>query len=144
MKITGSGQIAGTLQAELEKQQQRRTGAFDAVLEETMAGRAATNEASTSVHPPLRVSMPPLIDPDEAVGRLEAFLDLMDRYSEQIGSQSTLKEIAPLVERMRMEKDQLQMLSDRLPDDDEVRPLLQEAIIRSSVEIVKFNRGDYL
>lgn len=144
MKITGPGQIAGTLQTELEKQQQRQTGAFDALLEETIAGREVSQKTAGPIQPPLRVSMPPVVDSEEAVERLEALVDLMERYREQIGSQATLKEIAPLVERMTQEKDQLQLLSEQLPDDDGLLPLLQEAIIRSSVEIVKFNRGDYL
>jgi hypothetical protein len=42
------------------------------------------------------------------------------------------------------EKDQLSGLLDSMPNDDGLKHILNQTLITASLEVIKFNRGDYI
>ena len=86
----------------------------------------------------------PHADREELAGRVARFLGELEDYAGKLGSGATLRDMSPLVERMSAEQAQLQRLAEHLPLQDDLRRIIDEALVRSSVEVIKFNRGDYL
>jgi len=124
--------------------------AFGAVLEEVLShsnkiaeGRKKTqftNNISTAHwHPSL---------PGEerfVVERAERLLDTLDEYQRKLASpEFTLREIFPLVREIEAENEILGSAISRLPQGNELKQMLNQVIIISSIEMIKFNRGDYI
>jgi len=133
-----------------KKMQARKAGAgeFERMLDEK-AGNVKTPLTAETKAQAVKSSAPLFIDQpisrEEVVSRVMHFLDVMEEYSIKLGSPSaTLKEINPLIARIETEKNDLQRLAESLEPRDELRGILDEALVRSSVEVIKFNRGDYL
>jgi len=79
------------------------------------------------------------------VERTEQFLDLLEQYQTKLmDPQASLRDIHPLIERMEKEKDVLAPLMDSLPQGDELKDILNNALVSATVETIKFNRGDYV
>jgi len=79
------------------------------------------------------------------IDRTEQFLDILDKYQFMLQNPlTTLKDIFPLIQEMGAEKDNLIPMLDSLPHGDGLKDILNQALITSSVEIMKFNRGDYV
>ena len=77
--------------------------------------------------------------------RVENFLDILDEYHQRLGNpQDTLKDIYPLINSMAAEKEDLISSLNSLSDGDELKEILNQTLITSSIEIIKFNRGDYI
>ncbi len=78
------------------------------------------------------------------VDRVERFLDLLDKYRHKLANpQVTLKDIYPLVNEMDAEKENLIPVLNSLPNGDRLKDILNQTLIASSLEIIRFNRGDY-
>ncbi len=76
--------------------------------------------------------------------RTEEFLDLLEQYqSKLMDPQASLRDIHPLIERMEKEKDALAPLMNSFPEG-ELMDVLNNALVTSTVEMIKFNRGDYV
>jgi hypothetical protein len=79
------------------------------------------------------------------VDRVEKYLDLLDEYRQKLANpQVTLKDIYLLINEMEVGKQSLIPVLNSLPDGDGLKDILNQALITSSLEIIKFNRGDYL
>ncbi len=79
------------------------------------------------------------------VERTELFLNILDRYQQKLSNpQATLKDLYPLIQEMEVEKESLIPVLESLPDGDELKDILNQVLITSSVEIMKFNRGYYV
>ena len=79
------------------------------------------------------------------VDRVEKYLDLLDEYRQKLANpQVTLKDIYLLINEMEVEKQSLIPVLNSLPDGDGLKDILNQTLITSSLEIIKFNRGDYL
>jgi len=79
------------------------------------------------------------------VDRVEKYLDLLDEYRRKLANpQVTLKDIYLLINEMEVEKQSLIPVLNSLPDGDGLKDILNQTLITSSLEIIKFNRGDYL
>jgi len=75
----------------------------------------------------------------------EKTLDLLEQYQRAMENpRTTLREIDPLVRSLGEEMKNLHQWAEKMPPSDPLRAILTEAGILSSVEIHKFNRGDYL
>ena len=75
----------------------------------------------------------------------ERTLDLLERYQRAMEDpRNTLREIHPLVQSLAQEMKSLDQWVEKMPPSDPLRGILTEAGILSSVEIEKFNRGDYI
>jgi len=42
------------------------------------------------------------------------------------------------------EKDQLSRVLDSMPNEDRLKDILNQTLITASLEVIKFNRGDYI
>lgn len=125
---------------------------FSAVLKETIdQGSEIKKQApSGSVTGPISVT-PTYINTIgterdmKIADRLEHFLNIMEKYHRKLGDpRFSLKDVHPLVNEMTVEKNNLQPLLESLPDQDPLKGVLNEAMITASLEVVKFNRGDYI
>ena len=81
----------------------------------------------------------------EAISRLEKFLDIMEEYSEKLNNPNfTPKDISPLISKIESEQRDLRVLAESFDKNNGLKGLLDAALIRSTTEVIKFNRGDYL
>jgi len=79
-----------------------------------------------------------------AIGQVENYLNILDEYQEKLGNPDVpLKELSPLLDQMNAENGQLSSALDSLSDEDELKGIVNETLILSSLETIKFNRGDY-
>jgi len=79
------------------------------------------------------------------IEKTENFLDLLEEYKNKLlDPQTTLRDIHPLVQRMESEKETLTPVLNSLPPGDGLKNILNDALITSSLEVIKFNRGDYV
>ncbi len=75
----------------------------------------------------------------------EKALDLLEQYQRAMENpRTTLREIHPLVQSLAEEMKSLDQWVEKMPPSDPLREILTETGILSSVEIEKFNRGDYI
>lgn len=79
------------------------------------------------------------------VQEAENMLELLENYQKQMENPLlTLKDVYPLVERMQHETKRLVPVWENLPEDSAIKDILNRILVASSVEVIKFNRGDYL
>ncbi|MCX8044454.1 MAG: hypothetical protein N3B18_10050 [Desulfobacterota bacterium] len=150
MKIEHAQKLAKNVIPPDTQKLSKKQGAkkFDAVLSDTLNVKLSESQNHTkAVSGPQPLS--PIdsfpIDREDVIGRVIKLLDIMDSYANKLGNpQVTLREISPLIAKIESESSQLKALAESLPPFDDIRPLLDEVLIRSSVEIIKYNRGDYI
>ncbi|MFB3926152.1 MAG: hypothetical protein ACE14T_08855 [Syntrophales bacterium] len=151
MKITP----VATPQKPLHPKQDIKTGnpnnSFDAVLRESMdnaSSPAANRQIVLSPVQPMHDVKCRYADTtfrDQVLQEIEGLLDIMDDYRMNMEDpRATLKEAYPFIERMKDETERLKPLLESLPEGDGARELLNRALVASTVEIIKFNRGEYL
>lgn len=79
------------------------------------------------------------------IKKVEKFLELLDSYAQALfDPQKNLREIAPLVKSLESEKEKLPELVGNLPDGDILKEIVNQTVILSTMEVLRFNRGDYL
>ena len=79
------------------------------------------------------------------VERIHNFLNLLDNYRQQLSDPHvTLRTLEPVMNTIAKEKDQLSGLLDSLPNEDGLKHILNQTLITASLEVIKFNRGDYI
>lgn len=123
---------------------------FDEILQQTI-NRSSNSEAHAMALPPaqnissIRFDLISNFDKAQNIKRVENFLDVLENYQEKLGDPTvTLKEIYPLVAHMESEIDYILPLLESLPKEDKMKNILNSTLITSTVEAIKFNRGDYL
>ncbi|MCF8128894.1 MAG: hypothetical protein K9N10_10300 [Deltaproteobacteria bacterium] len=149
MKVDANPEIARGDYAVKNNTDPKTTGSeFSTILEESLKG--VSNENTT-------VSQGSKIDgisktqfdlfhkpENSAIGQVENYLNMLSEYQEKLGNPDvTLKELSPLLNQMNAEKGQLSSTLDSLSDEDELKGIVNETLILSSLETIKFNRGDY-
>ena len=126
---------------------------FESVLREAARGAEAARGVKTGriVFP--GPSCPAVSFPDtdpagtrrDTLNRAGGLLDLLAEYSSKLNDPAcSLRDLHPIVLRLEDEKDRLVPALETLSDHDGSRDLLNRLLITTSVEIIKFNRGDYL
>ena len=79
------------------------------------------------------------------IKKVEQFLDLLESYTQALFDPKTnLKEIASLVKSLESEKENLAELGENLPDGDVLKHIINQTVILSTIEVLRFNRGDYI
>ena len=111
-----------------------------------------SNTNSENVKPQMITSIPniqtnPLfaVQDSQIIEQTENFLDILEEYQNKLlDPQTTLRDIHPLVQRMESEKETLTPVLNSLPPGDGLKDILNDALVNSEVEVIKFNRGDYV
>ena len=79
------------------------------------------------------------------VKKVEEFFDLLESYIQALSDpKMNLREIATLVKSLEIEKEKLAELGENLPDGDILKEILHHTVIITNVEVLRFNRGDYI
>ena len=151
MKIGSSDEIIKQAGFDMSKKVDAETGpkfgeilnsAMDRSLtseSEAFSTHAASGTPSLGINPITRVARPLPVD------RVDALVDLMDEYQQQLGdSRFSLKDMDPLVRKMETETEKLMTDARSLDETDDLKAILDQALITASFEIARFNRGDYI
>ena len=151
MKIHSTEKVLrNLLSQETKKIQGPDNGKFGKVLQETIN---RSSDAKSGLQGPLmmnkisEIRFDPIspLDKTSIVDRVENFLDILDEYHKKLGDpKASLKDISPLVDDMTKEREGLMSSLHSLSDGDKLKEILNQTLITSSVEIIKFNRGDYV
>ena len=94
---------------------------------------------------PIQLNMISPAQNGSIIDRVENLLNVLDEYHQKLKDPHfTLKEIDPLVKQMEKEKENLAPVLDSLVEDDGLKDILNQTLVTSSLETIKFNRGDYI
>jgi hypothetical protein len=81
----------------------------------------------------------------QGIRAAEKTLNLLEEYQKAVGDpRITLKKVDPLVLSLSQEVNDLHLLSEKLSPSDPLQKIMMEIGIVSTVEIEKFNRGEYI
>lgn len=82
---------------------------------------------------------------DTTVERLDNLLNLLEQYRDQLADPKvSLRQIEPLLNMIAKEKEQLSAALNTMPDEDDLKDIVHRTLITTSLEVIKFNRGDYI
>ena len=91
------------------------------------------------------VNLNPTLNQDTALIKAESALDLVQRYREGLLDPSTtLNDLNSIIKSMEREAEELNTMMDGLEDEGELKSILSQLSVTMTVEVMKFNRGDYL
>jgi len=150
MKITPQ-EISGIANDQKTNKVAETTGnKFEEILQQTI-NKSSSSENQTTTLPPLqnisniRFDLISNIDRTQNIERVEKFLDVLENYQKKLEDPSVnLKEMYPLVTRMESEVENMLPLLNSLPDEDGMKDILNRILVTSTVEAIKFNKGDYV
>lgn len=151
MKIDGNNEIAHSTTADKATPKEATPDAeFQNILKATV---------ERSMEYPVKIQSPPQpntvaairftpLSPatrDTTVERIDNLLNLLDHYRKQLADpRVTLRSIEPIVSTIAKEKEQLSAVLDTLPNDDGLKDIVHRTLIAASLEVMKYNRGDYI
>ena len=79
------------------------------------------------------------------IERAERMLDALNEYQRKLASPDvTMRDISYLINQIQKQSDLLTPALETLSEGNALKNILNEILIISSVEIIKFNRGDYV
>lgn len=151
MKITGNNEILPGVSPEKQtRPAQNPAEDFGAILKDKI--ETSPKLESPAFLNPIAPSQPlsmvhPISSPDHKVTieRVENLLDLLDDYRQKLADpQVTLKEMDGLVGKIAGEKENLTATLDSMQDGEQLRDVLNQTLVTTSLEIMKFRRGDYV
>ena len=78
------------------------------------------------------------------IDHIENCLNTLDEYCRSLGNlRITINDICPIINKMLQESDILTRALNSLNNEDELKDILKQTLTISSIEITRFNRGDY-
>jgi hypothetical protein len=93
---------------------------------------------------PSNFSTDPSLSTDMVVDKVQRLIDTMEDYQQMIMKKKVrLSEIQPIIKKMTAESQSLSEVSRQLPATDRLRSIVNQSLILSSAEIMKFNSGFY-
>ena len=123
---------------------------FQDILNEKM-GNSPVNANLSAALPPLssldsiRLDLASQPDTKQTLSRMDRFLTLLETYQKQMENpRISLKETSTIVSQMEQQTQELLPVLETLPEGDGIKDLLNRLLVTSTVETIKFNRGDYL
>ena len=123
---------------------------FGTILKETVekARTEVSGQRPPNVINSLNGIQPPAfseMDQQFAFDHIENFIGLLDRYHQKLSDpRINLKNIDPIIREIDQEKENLTPVLDILPEGEELKNILNRALVTASLEISKFYRGDYM
>ena len=151
MKIDGNNDIARSATADKSTSEQATaTDEFKKILKASVdrsKTQAAEIQTAPQPNPLAAIHFTPL-SPEArkiTIERLDNLLDLLDQYRNQLADPKvTLRQIEPLLNTISKEKEQLSAVLNGMPDEDGLKDIVHRTLITTSLEVMKFNRGDYI
>ena len=151
MKIYGdNGILKDSLPQKTQKSEATPNADFKNILKESVENSTQNPskiQPSTVMDPISAIRFDPLSPQDKniTVERIDNLLNLLDKYHQQLRDPHvTLRTLGPVVGTIEKEKDQLSGLLDTLPSGDGLKDILNQTLITASLEVIKFNKGDYI
>ncbi len=150
MKIDGNNEIARSAFADKTSSKEAAQDAeFKDILKSTVE-RVTPLPAENQAPPlnPVSAIRSPALTPEArhtTIERVDILLNLLDHYRNQLANpQVTLRSIEPVVNTIVKEKEQLSAVLDVLPKHDALKDIVNRTLITASLEVMKYNRGDYI
>lgn len=151
MKIHGNDEILKNHYADkTQKNESKQPAEFERILKESVENSTpnpAKTQSTDQMRPvsAVRLNMLSRQDTSGTVKRVDNLLNLLDRYRQQLANpRVTLRTIEPVMNKIAKEKEQLSATLDSLPNADGLKDILNQTLITATLEIIKFNRGDYI
>ena len=148
MKITDTANIKDVFLKKNQKTEKPGDKTFEKILNKKIKNSGVSKPDTGSVSTVQKVTdvfFNPPIDREKVVSRVAEFLNILEEYSVKLSRQGmSLKDLSPMISSLEAETKNMLLLSEALPPGDGIKEILDEVLIRSSVEVIKFNRGDYL
>ena len=151
MKISGNNEITKSIYRDKSRRSEKPSDTdFKSVLKESVekSARHANQVQSPALLNALSaVRFNPESEQDKAstIKRIDSFINLLDEYRKQLADSTiTLRNIEPVMRTIIKEKDQLSSLLDSLPDEEGLKDIVNRTLITASLEVIKYNRGDYI
>ena len=149
MKITPN-EIPSLQQGSFGKSEKVSGEGFQDILNEKM-GQAPAKAGQSAAPLPMsnldsiRFDLASEPDTKQTLVRMDRFLTLLETYQTQMEDpRISLKETSTIVSQMEQQTQELLPLLDTLPEGSGLKDLLNRLLVTSTVEAIKFNRGDYL
>ena len=84
-------------------------------------------------------------DKQFALDRIENLIGLLDQYRHKLADPGiTLKNIDPIIRKIDQETQNLVPIIDSMPEDKDLKYLINQTLVTASLEVSKFYRGDYI
>jgi hypothetical protein len=84
-------------------------------------------------------------DKQFALDRIENLIGLLDQYRHKLADPGiTLKNIDPIIREIDQETENLAPVLDSLPEDEDLKNIVNQTLVTASLEVSKFYRGDYI
>jgi hypothetical protein len=151
MKISGNSEI---IKSNYPDKSQRSAQGSNTEFKDILKESVEKSDAhATQIQQPSRidslssVGFEPELPEDKfsTINRVENLINLLDDYRKQLADPAiTLRSIEPVLKTITKEKDQLSSLLDSIPNGEGLKDIVNRALITASLEVMKFNRGDYI
>jgi hypothetical protein len=151
MKIYGNDEILKNgYPQNTQKNEKTPNADFKNILKESVENstqKPSKIQPSTLMDPVSAIRSNPLSTQDKniTVERIDHLLNLLENYRRQLRNrQVTLRTLEPMMNTIAKEKDQLSRVLDSMPNEDGLKDILNQTLITASLEVIKYNRGDYI
>ena len=123
---------------------------FQDILNEEMSNPQMNAKPSATLPPmsnldSIRLDLASQPDKKQTLALMDRFLTLLETYQKQMEDpRISLKETSTIVSQLEQQTQELLLTLEALPEGDGIKDLLNRLLVTSTVETIKFNRGDYL
>jgi len=124
----------------------KNNGDFTSILQKETA-RIDSTATSKTTAAPLQPFVPivPCVDKQQTFHIVDSYVSLLEKYERALADDTvSLKDMAPVVQKLADETERMKPFLDSLAPDDCLRLILNRALVTATVETIKFNRGDYI
>lgn len=151
MKIEHNENIQKSLHPDVNSKNEKAQGAdFKAVLKDEVdksSNVISQNQKIPSISgiSPIQLNMLSPTQNSSIIERIENLLNILDEYQKKLKDpDASLKEIDPIIKQMEKEKENLAPVLESIKEDDGLKNVLNQVLVTSALETMKFNRGDYV
>ena len=147
MKIHGNGDLLGRVRVDQPTSPPAdAANKFGDILRDSLNQAASSGPATASGGAvSIRIRSADPMPAGSVIARLDGFLDLMNEYRSKLADpRVSLKGLDPVVRSLEQGRDELSPLLASLPEGDGLKDILNQALVTTEIEILRFRRGDYL
>ncbi|MCF8120634.1 MAG: hypothetical protein K9L83_10535 [Deltaproteobacteria bacterium] len=143
--------LKSALNSTVQKKEQPGKERFGAILEETMKG-SADPKAARETHLPSGLTgigdiqgiSAAVQDETPILEKTTGLVNVLDEYRELLGARHvSTEELRPIINEIGEQSEGLSVKLDTLAEGSPLKEIANQALMVSSLEVMKFNRGDY-